>query len=221
MSNPDVILKNQYYPMGLSKESIKRYYELNKEKILDYIKTQNTPCVLFMIDDNNRLVVKRKIKDNLIYINNENYENTFNGRVISAATELKPKTKKVIIDIDCKNINIPEPEKTKVLSKCLDILKTMHSEKFIHSKIPKIFLTSSGYHVHIVYYKDMTPPELGAIFDVKFKDLNTDNIKFDFSIMRNRGSYTIPWCLNRNGLICAEITKNWKTVKRSNYKILY
>ena len=41
-------------------------------------------------------------------------------------------------------------------------------------------------------------------------------INLDLTPMYHRGSHTVPWALNRNGLICMDVTKNIQRFQRKD-----
>lgn len=226
MKNVDsTVLKNKYYPKGLTEDSIKRYYELNRDKILKYTNALNTPIVIFLIDNSGKEIVKRHHNGKLIYLDNGNYDTLFNGRTVSAAAELRPRTRKFVLDLDAKSASISEETKKSAVEKCLETLKEL-SEKSILSKVPpKVYITSSGYHIHGTYSKTLLLEKLDLYMRNYLADFSEYMVqygmKLDFSTMKSRGAHTIPGCLNRNGLVCADVTDSYKTVKRSNFRILY
>lgn len=221
--NPNtVIIRNAYYPQGLTEQQIWDHYQKYKNKILNEI--SGRPVLLFIAPEENQIVIRRFLKHRLIKLSPNNYDNIINGRTVSISVECGVTLEKLIVDID---VTVVTPT-----SMTLDAVGDVIN---VFKKIPevdkiKVFMTGQGFHVYgmlkgkMNYVKAINIVKKNLTYSVgdkysigeKRKETLRKFINLDVSPMYSRGSYVVPYSLNRNGLICADVTKNWKTVKRSD-----
>jgi hypothetical protein len=222
-SNPkEIIFKSEYYPKGLTTGQIYNYYIKNKNKILK--ECLNQPVLMFLsFDINKPLVVKRNHDRTSIILNERNYESLINGHLISLSMETSNPTNFWVIDIDSKN-NQKESVKKKALYELLDFFKNECPFKIKNHRITN---TSTGYHLFLYLNQKMnlniSIKLLNNLLKNKFQnkyDINPyksgNNISFDFTPMKNRGSFVVPYSLNRNGLKCLDLTNEIKNFKRKD-----
>ena len=97
--NPDtIILKNQFYPGGLTEEDIYKYYISIKDKLLNQINRRD--IMIFFAADLNKIIVKRKQPDGRFYkLSKSNYDNLITGRTISIHSTMNKREDFGIIDI--------------------------------------------------------------------------------------------------------------------------
>lgn len=211
--NPEsVILTNVYYPKGLRESQIWNHYQKYKNWIIEGAKGRSV--VVFLIPNINDIIVIRKLKGNNIVLSLDTYDKVISGRTISFAYELGKVLEYYVIDIDY-NSGVSESSKKDFLELVLDFYKTL--PEVIGNKI---YLSSSGYHVYGYLEKKMdyriSTNVLKKKMNYYFKDQcsidskNKDKfrINLDLSPMKN-GACTVPFALNRNGLICYDVTNNY------------
>lgn len=93
--NPDtIILKNMYYPNGITEKNIWDYYQRYKNKLLDQVSGREIFFILFT--DLNKSVVVRNNK-----LTKSNYDKVITGRTVSIHSTMRRKENIAIIDIDC------------------------------------------------------------------------------------------------------------------------
>jgi len=221
--NPDtIVIKNKYYPSGLTEQMVWNHYLEYKTKILNEVK--NKPLLLFLFVDINKYIVKRNIENNSIKLDDKNYENIINGRTVSISMEPGDKLDYFCIDIDAPD-NISESQKKEAVKDIINLYKIMNQVKKI-----RIISTSNGYHVYGFLSKKISNDKaieiLKKILNIKFKDKynigtrgKETGITLDLTLMYSRGSHVVPYCLTREGLIALDITNNWKNYKRENSKV--
>ena len=98
--NPDtIILKNQFYPRGLTGLDIWNYYQMVKSPILN--STRNHDVMFAIMTDLNKPVLRRKgAGGKYIRLTPQNYDETITGRTISLYTTMGMYENYGIIDID-------------------------------------------------------------------------------------------------------------------------
>jgi len=215
------IIRNEYYKSGLTELKIWNHYQRNKNKIIEYI--NNKYVMLFIIPEMNKYIIRRKIDGKPFTLNKNNFDLVMTGRTISIAVEQSNRTDRLIIDIDPPKSNINENSLKEAIG---DIL----SSSSIHNVLfNKVYCTGRGYHIHFVLKnkinisdgKELLLSELRK-FEDKY-DINkksSSRINLDLSVMNNKSVYVVPYSLNRNGLICMDITNRWLTFKRVDSRLI-
>ena len=216
----ELILKNEYYPNGLNELDIYNYYQHNKELILRGAFQKR--LFLFLFTKLNEYIVIRKLKDQYIRLNTDNYNSIFNGRVVSASIESEDDTNHIIIDIDVdKNVN--ERTKKSFANEVSIFLANKYKNNEIESI--KIFSSANSYHVHaFLNYKTNREELKDDIIDSLDKYLpdyrvnkkgKTNIPNLDLTPMNNRNGYPIPFSLNLNGTIYRNVTEKLNTFNRN------
>jgi len=97
--NPDtVVIKNKFYPKGITELMIWNYYQKVKGAILK--ETYNRDLMFFIMVDENKPIVKRKAGDRFIRLTQANYDSVITGRTVSIHSAMKGYETFGIIDID-------------------------------------------------------------------------------------------------------------------------
>jgi len=217
----DIVIKNKFYPRGLTEQQIYDYYMGNKRKILNWIGSR--PVAFFLVIDG-KIVVKRKLKSGPIILNDSNYEELITGRTVSIYVERPDRTDYFIVDIDAgKGINYKEIwEASEIAQKSLYDMGVLNWEK----------LFTSPYGMHLIGY---IKPKLsigllrGEIYNllsnnqneylVNIKGRKPGTINFDLSPNYTRSIHIVRHGLTKEGLICDNIasvnmsmTKAGKTI---------
>ncbi len=223
-----IVLKNEYYPNGLTAQDLYDYYSDKTTKKTIIKECNKKPVILFMsMNYQQNLVVKRKSPESdHIILDNETYDKFINGYTVSISSETfsQEKTNIIIIDVDPIGDEVSEDEIKESLTDLIDFFKLPY----------RITNTQTGYHI---YFKSKKSFSLSQIKEViaeklleKFSEKYMINYKgksknaaypinFDLSPMNKRGSAVVVGALNRNGLICMDITKTYKTFQREDSKI--
>ncbi len=93
-----IIIKNKFYPSGLTEGQVWDYYQKNKQHMLNEVRDRDI-LLWIAVDDN--VVLKRKIDNNHIKLTNSNFDEIIHGRVISIHNAMNFYENICIIDIDC------------------------------------------------------------------------------------------------------------------------
>ena len=178
--NPDIIvIKNQFYPNGLTEKNIYNYYMMVKRELLSQVKDRE---LLFYIATNlNNSILRRYESPNNKYkLNEKNYESLITGRTISIHSIRKEEENFGIIDIDYEDF-----DKAKVLT--LDVFNFL-------SKLPQIknveirFTGKTSFHVIPYFFRKIPTAQ---IYDYLYD--NFKNSKFsDFCDIKSKRRLGIP-----------------------------
>lgn len=217
-----ILIKNKYYRDGLLEKTVLHYYLKNKKEILKEI--NNRPIVLVICTDVNTFVFKRKDENELIFLNNKNYEHYIKDRVISLFVELGSPTNLWCIDID-PGSKVPESKLKNAVGDAVGFFENLEEMGWLKRNGIRVISTSSGYHVFgTMKRKDTYENNLQNIlyflepyskkYTINKRRTNENEIIFDLAVMRRRGCHVVPYSLNRNGLICTDVTNNWPWFKK-------
>ena len=220
--NPDtVIIKNSYYPKGLTEKDIWEYYNNNRKKIIKEV--NNNPVLLFLVtDDQYDPIVKRKWSGSDIKLTEKTFDQYITGRTLSISMEQGERLQYYILDIDSTTSNVLENELKECVRDVIRFYKNMEEIKSI-----RVTNSSSGYHVYGYLKNPVTSKQaiqrleyvfssLNNKYDVNIRKNNKKQINIDFSPLYKRGSITVPYSLTRNGLICKDITNILDNYKRED-----
>lgn len=220
----EVIVRNKYYPEGLREQSILKHYQQFKKEILS--ETFKKPVILLIATNVNEYAVKRNYENGLIYLDHDNYDKLIHGRTISMFSEIGSPTNVYCVDID-PGYNVPEEETKVAVGDVLEVFNKLYEHGWLKHKGIRITSTSRGYHVygfmkrrdsqdnnleHI--RKELEPLKKKYLIDTRRK--YETEIVLDLSPMKRRGSHVVPYALNRNGLMCMDVTKTFDKFKRQD-----
>lgn len=99
-----IIIKNRYYPSGLTEENIWNYYQKNKSLILKETGIRHLMFAI-MVDINKPILRKNWTKGIPISLSNSTYDNRITGRTIAIYSLMKGYEDQAIIDIDSDDLN--------------------------------------------------------------------------------------------------------------------
>jgi len=216
-----IVLKNKLYPRGLTEKDIKKYWKDNHSKIIR--ETDRSNVLLFISKDINDLIVKRKHSNKPIIINRDNWETFLTGRTLQVSIETSDITNRFVLDIDAKE-NVPERIKKDVLRSMIEFFYSIR-DKYDFEKF-RIINTSNSYNIMFytryktkrkylfeVVFSELYEQNYDNLYDIN-KKRKTRDINLDFTPMYNRGTFTCPYSLNRNGTKSMDITNSWENWNR-------
>lgn len=179
-----IILKNNFYPRGLSEINVWNHYQYYKKSILE--QSKNRDIMIFIKADS--VLVKRKGKTTqFIRLNNQNYDNIITGRTISIHSTMKKSENIGVVDIDTDDFN-----KAKEATKdCYDVLKRFPI--FIDLQIR--FTGKTSFHIFCTLLKSMN---IDAIRLLMLKIFKSSNISEKYTISKARSGNTPNIDLFRN-----------------------
>lgn len=207
--NPNtIVIKNKFYPKGLSEGQVYNHYQSVKDSILNQIKGRDSWIML--LTDNNELVVKRKDFN----LNKNNYDEIITGRTISILADNRKTEDFIIIDIDV-------PEKgdfglaKETTFECYEILSKFHLVRRMTIR----YTGKSSFHIACGLKKRHNIETLRYIFTKYLKENNKSNnftVEFnkpknsslpniDMSRLVYRAGYVLNNSLSSLGLKVTEI----------------
>jgi len=226
----EIIVSNNYYK-DLREDDIKNHYLKYKDNILREI--HNRPIVLFLAPKVNVLIIKRNIDNKPIILTEDNYEQIMHGRILSIAVEVGALTDMWFVDMD-PGQRVKKNDLWEILRMTIRAFEEKYQIGESVWQHPRILNTSTGFHIEMKMKKRNTPQRiqeeiivyLEEIFD-KYGDVLIHQRRktpiqtvLDLSSLNSsRGARVVPYALNRNGLMCMDITKRWTVFKFSDAKI--
>lgn len=216
-----IVIRNEYYPSGLTQGLVWKYYNENRKRVLREIKGRS--ILLFIFVQENVSIIRRFYDYNLIKLTRGNFDKVINGRTVSISVEqASDKLDYFCVDIDPpRHLVNNEDELKECVTDVLELFNNMNS-------ISKVRVTNSArsYHVYgylkrpmksntgIRYLSKKLQYGLKGEYSINSRKDNKLKINLDFTPMYLRGTHTSPWALCKNGLICMDITKNYKNFNR-------
>lgn len=207
--NPDnILIKNKYYPNGLTEGPVWEYYHKNKNKIIN--DAFGRDVMLFIAVEENKIIVKRKTKDGKsIRLTNSNFEEIIHGRVLSIHSTVHKFDNICIFDIDTNDL-----EKAKRAT--LDVYDQIDSIPYIKSKMIK-FTGKTSFHIICKLYENMNIDVMRNYLqryllnsELKSKYLIGEKrhphlVNIDLSSNKFKGGFITLHSLSTFGLKCEEI----------------
>jgi hypothetical protein len=212
--NPDtIIIKNKFYPAGLTEKDIYTYYQKVKRDLLK--ETFNRDLMFFIATDVNKNIIRRRMKSGrTIRMNPKNYETIISGRSISIHSAMGNIEEIGIIDID-----IDPRDGFRWAQKA-----TSEVYEFVMNEMPVIssaqirFTGKTSFHIicnfgrknkidtiRFLLQKFLTSSNLIRRYSVAGKRrLGVPNL--DLSINKIRGNYITFHSLSVIGLRCMDIS---------------
>ena len=223
----DIIIKNKFYPHGLTEKQIYEYYLSVKDKMLKWINGRNV-AFLMKIDD--QTVMIRNQKGSSIQLTSSNFEKLITGRTNVVYVTHPELTKYWIIDIDVgPNLLMKHCQYAlKILEHELETDKiddfgTSHYETLITS--PKgihlighlkhgsnIDLLRTGLKHELDQVVSRINPKSKIQFTVNVKGRLNNKINFDLSSMYQNSLHICKYSLTKEFLICDDLKKGIKKV---------
>lgn len=213
--NPSqVIIKNNFYPSGLTELDIYTYYMKVKKNLLDWIGGRQ---VAFFLNIDNQLVVKRKHKGRDIYLTENNYEEIITGRTNSIYVERDTTTNYFVVDVDAaKGIKFSEILKACKLAK--DLLTPMDIVKWE-------WLVTSPHGIHMIgqvkqqYNINQLRSEIENLLKQQTEHLvnikgRKQGINYDLSPNYQKSLHMARYSLTKEGLICDDYLTSRNAGKR-------
>jgi hypothetical protein len=97
--NPEtIVVKNKFYPRGITEKMVWDYYQKVKTSLLKEV--YNRDLMFFIMVEENKPIIKRKLHDKFIRLQPSNYDTLITGRTVSIHSAMKAYEDFGIIDID-------------------------------------------------------------------------------------------------------------------------
>jgi hypothetical protein len=147
--HPDtIIIKNDFYPQGVTEKEVWDYYQTNKSKILQEV--DNRDLIFFvMVDFNDPIVLRSGKTSRFIRLKPENYDTLITGRTISIHSTMRAVEDFGIIDIDCGDFEKAKKVASDVYQYLLNVMVGMVSSASIR------FTGKTSFHIICEFKKKM------------------------------------------------------------------
>ena len=214
--NPDtIIVKNNYYPKGLTERDVWNYYQTIKPKFLETTKNRDLSA-LIMTDVNNPVIRRRNLGGKTIRITPQNFNEIITGRTIGFYSSMNSYETFGIIDIDINpNDGFRWAKKA-----------TLDTFDYVMDKMPLVrkayirFTGKSSFHIicdfqtkmkidsiRFMLRKFLQNSELNKIYTVDYKR-RPGIPNLDLSPNKQNGSFITLHSLSTIGLKCMDIDYN-------------
>lgn len=205
LANPNtIIIKNNYYKKGLTEEDVYSYYMKHKILLLNQVK--NRDVIIVINTDVNNSIFRRKLKDEYIKLNINNYNKLIHGRVVTIYSTMNQFEKIGIIDIDFHKFKQSQLTAINVFNYVNTIFKNCSIR----------FSGKTSFHIicefdTIIDINDIRS-KLFNILNDKFSGKylinerrNDKIVNLDLSINKFRGAFTTLHSLSQIGLKCIDV----------------
>lgn len=207
-TNPDqVVIKNEFYPFGLTESDIYSYYMSEKGRILK--EAAGRPIAFFLRIDN-QIVVKRNHDGKQIVLTDKNYDDLITGRTNGIYVEHVSPTNYFVIDVDAAT-GVSYREVIKASDLAMQLLSDIGVKDW-----QRLFTSPRGLHLIGVlpkkYKMDLLRTKLIQLlskqkeFLVNVKGRVPKTINYDLSPNYNRSIHMLRYSLTKEGLICDDIS---------------
>jgi|GEM_PF-1645299 len=211
--NPEtVILKNKFYPKGLTEKDIWDHYQRVKTELLK--QTVQRDLFVYIMTDKGP-IVKRKGQDTeFIRLNPSNYDDVITGRTISIHSTMRQYEDIGIIDIDTDDFRWAKQA-------CMDVVEISDDALPFLSRVTVRYTGKTGFHVichfgkkikidgiRFLLRKFLLESELGKKYTIEAKR-RPGIPNLDLAPNKYRGGFITLHALSIMGLRCMEVDP-WK-----------
>ena len=216
-----IIIKNKFYPKGLTQGQVWNYYQKYRGVLLK--NTMGRDLMFAIIVDVNNSIMKRHGSNiNLLQLNNSNYDTIITGRTSTIYSTMKAYEDFCIIDIDT-------DDWTKAIDVTSYIYNVMQKADFIID-LKILYTGKNSFHIHckfrnklpITRIKMVTLDHVQRNQTQAFTILNKrtpNKPNIDFSPNKFKGAYITEGSLSIWGLRCMQVKinelrnfKKWKAI---------
>ena len=214
--NPNtIVIKNKYYPKGLTELDVWNYYQGFKVPILN--QTRNRDMMFGIMVDTNKPVIRRRGKDQkFVRLDPKNYDQVITGRTVVLYSTMEMYERQGIIDIDIDpNDGFRWAQKT-----TLDVFDFVMDKMPIVKKASIRFTGKSSFHIvcdfgakykvdviRFMLQKFLRNSDLSRIYTIEAKR-RPGIPNLDLSPNKIRGAYITLNSLSLLGLRCVEVPYN-------------
>lgn len=213
--NPDtIIVKNRYYPQGLTELDIWNYYDKIRFPLLDVTKNKNITSMIMV--DVNKPVLRRNIGGKPFRLSPTNFDQIVTGRTIGFYSEMSSFEQIGIIDID-----IHPNDGFKWAKKATsDVFDFVMDKMPLVRKAKIIFTGKTSFHIvcdfgrkmkvdttRFLLQKFLRNSDLARVYTIEAKR-RAGIPNLDLSPNKIRGNYITLHSLSMIGLRCMEVEYN-------------
>ena len=200
-----IIIKNEFYPNGLTQQQVYDYYMSHKTDLLKSV--DDREIIIFFSTDTNKFIVKRRDSNGGFFkLTYQNYDNVISGRTVSIHSTMNQKESFGIIDIDTINFN-----------KAKDVTSEVYDHLIKDNKEISIrFTGKTGFHIVYNFKKELNIDDIKKSLQSLLEPFakkyhigtgNRSNVGIDLSSNKFRGGFISLYSLSILGLKCMEINR--------------
>ena len=195
--NPEnVLIKNEFYPEGLTELDCYKYYQKLKPRILK--ETIGRDIILFIATDINKTTIKRKgVERPYIILTPSNYDEVVHPRVVSIHSSVRKMEEFGIIDIDTEDFN-------QAKNATIDVYNVVFKAPFVDS-VKIRFTGKNSFHV-VLNYKRKLYVDRARLMIQEY--LEKSNLRRDYTILHQKNSKVPNLDLYRNVFNAGFITEH-------------
>jgi len=213
--NPNtIVVKNKFYPKGLTELDIWNYYQSVKGPLLKQV--YNRDLMFYIMVDVNKPVIKRKAKSGYIRLTHKNYDEMITGRTVSIHSAMSGYEDIAVIDID-----VDPYDGFKWAQKTTnDVYDFIMDKVHIVKKVDIRFTGKTSFHIicalnrkikvdsiKFLFMKFLKESDLSKVYQIGGKRrAGVPNIDLDRNCLRC--NYITLYSLSILGLKCMEVPYN-------------
>jgi hypothetical protein len=213
--HPDtVVIRNKFYPRGMTEKDVYEYYQKVKNDILEQVRHRD--LMFFIMVDTNKPIVRRKAKTGYIRLTAKNYDEVITGRTVSIHSAMNAYENIGIIDID-----ITEYDGFKWARKAaFDVYNFVMDKMPIVRKAQIRFTGKGSFHVVCEFSRKMKIDSIRFLLERFLRDSELSKVytiegkrrpgvpNLDLAPNKLRGNFITLHSMSVLGLRCMEVPYN-------------
>lgn len=214
--NPDtIIVKNKYYPKGLTERNIWNYYQSVKSPFLNSTKNRDLSA-LIMTDINKPIIRRRNLGGTTIRLTPQNYDKVITGRTIGFYSAMTSTESIGIIDIDIHpndGFNWAKKATVDVFDYVMDKMPLVRKASIVFTGKTSFYIICDFQRkmkidsIKFMLIKFLQGSEIAKKYTIDFKrQPGISNI--DLNLNKIRGNFITLHSLSIIGLKCMEVEYN-------------
>lgn len=211
-TNPEtIIVKNEFYPKGLTQGQVWNYYQKFKGVVLT--NTRGRDLMFAIMTDVNKPILRRKGSNaEYLQLTNSNYDTIINGRTTAIYSTMKAYEDFCVIDIDTDDWN-------KAIPTTFLIHAIMQTSNFIKT-IKILYTGKNSFHLHCKFVNRLPINKIKSLLVGLFYENANPNVftflhkrtpqkpNVDISPNKFKGGFISEGSLSIWGLKCMEVPYN-------------
>jgi len=187
--NPEtIILKNIFYPKGLTEKDVYDYYIMHKNSIMQQVRNRDVMFAIMI--DINKPVMRRKMNGRFIRLTNSNYEKIITGRTIAIYSTMGFYEDMAVVDIDAESFD-------KAKEATPEIYNELIKANFI-SRCEIKYTGKTGFHIMCYFSRKMQINDAKLMLERYLIGLPSITNKYTIAPKRTKGVPNIDlWASNK------------------------
>lgn len=210
--NPDtIVVKNNFYPQGLTELDVWTYYDKNRGKFLQTTKNRDLTAIIMV--EQNKPVLRRNLGGKTIRLTPQNYDKIITGRTVAFYSAMTATEQFGIIDIDVD----PRDGFRWAKQATIDVFDFVMDKMPLVRKANIIFTGKTSFHIICDFGKKMKVDTIRFLLQKFLRNSDLANKytieakrrsgipNLDLSPNKIRGNYITLHSLSMIGLRCMEV----------------